>query len=199
MKKKNPICIAFLFMIFSLSSLTLFTIAQETRQLDTRTYWGHTFNMGNYDRYVWSFSSSASDILVLALTQHEYDAFYNHYLSDYSAILNRQDSREASGTWRPHSQDKWYILYINVGYVTTTLTIEDRVDRIYYFPMIPVIISLSIIIPVILLSIFLILHKKKQKRIDKTKPIQYCTKCGTQSNSTNEYCENCGSKIIPLK
>lgn len=63
--------------------------------------------MGEVDRYEWSFSTSPSiQILVLALDRSEYGAFYNYFLSDYTAILNKGADQVFSGegTWQPPYQ-----------------------------------------------------------------------------------------------
>jgi hypothetical protein len=154
--------------------------------------------MGDFDLYIWSFTSSSEDILVLALTQEEYDAFYNQYLSDYSAFLNKRDGRDDSGRWRPHRKSNWHILYINTGNGNTQLTINDRVQMNVYFPWIPIILGIGIPSLICIGATIYIYRRKKRGKINDTeKKERYCTKCGTQSNSINKFCEECGTLLIP--
>lgn len=126
-------------MLISLGCLfPLFTVAEgSTYNLDHHTYIPCIHEMGVADRYKWSFSTSPSiKILVLALDHSEYDAFYNQYFSEFTAILNRRVDQDFSGegTWQPPYQDTWYILYINTDLDDSTfITIEEGVELGYYF------------------------------------------------------------------
>ena len=183
-----------LILIFSICLFPLLTIAQEgTYNLEHRTYIYYTHEMGEVDRYEWSFSTSPSiQILVLALDHSEYDAFYNYFLSDYTAILNKEADQVFSGegTWQPPYQDMWYILYINIDSEdSTVITIEEGVEQGYYFWDIYglniIVGSLGGVIGTVVL-IAVVFHYKKKKGI------KYCTICG--SKMKGDFCSNCGTK-----
>jgi len=196
-KSKRGLVLYTSIILISLGCLfPLFTIAQEgTYNLKHRTYIYCTHDMGEVDRYEWSFSTSPSiQILVLALDRSEFDAFYNFFLSDYTAILNKGADQAFSGegTWQPPYQDTWYILYINTDFEdSTSITIEEGVEQGYYFwdiyGLIIIVGSLGGVIGSAVLIAVVFHYKKKQG-------IKYCTVCG--SKLKGDFCSNCGTKKI---
>jgi len=195
-KNKHGLVLYTSIILISLGCLfPLLTIAQEgTYNLDHWTYIDCTHNMGEVDRYEWSFSTSPSiRILVLALDRSEFDAFYNHFVSEYTAILNKEADQGFSGegTWQPPYQDTWYILYINIDYDegSTVITIEDSVEQGYYFweiyGLIIIVGSLVGAIGSAVLIAVVFHYKKKQG-------IKYCTICGNKLKG--DFCSNCGTK-----
>ena len=162
--------------------------------------------MGNFDCYVWEFTSSTEEILVLALTKRQYDAFYNIFLSEYTAILNKHSGFHDSGRWRPPSSNTWHFLYINRGYSTTSLTINDNVQINYYFPWIPLIVGLIIGVPLLAVAIYFTYKKVKQRKESLIRPPEPSTKLPmptpaiqsyqqSQQSTKFEFCPKCGTKV----
>ena len=204
MKKRN---VYFIGVLTFLSLIQLLLVnAEETISLPTYTYRDHYFKMGNFDCYVWEFSASTDDILVLALTQRQYDAFYNIFLSEYTAILNKHSGLQDSGRWRPPSSRTWHFLYINRGYSTTSLTISDNVQINYYFPWIPLILGLIIGVPLLAVAIYFTLKKVNQRKESLIRPPEPSTKLPmptpaiqsyqqSQQSTKFEFCPKCGTKV----
>ena len=99
--------------------------------LDPNTYVRIHGNYGRNDGHVWEFVSNASEILVLALDSEEYDEFFHHEVSEYTALLC-DGKLSGSGIWRPPSYDYWHIIYINIGSVQTFIVIEHSTEWKYY-------------------------------------------------------------------
>jgi ribosomal protein L32 len=177
--------------------------AEDTISLPTNTYRDHTFEMGSYDCYKWEFTSSSEEILLLALTHEQFDAFYNQYVSDYTAFLNKHSGFQDSGLWRPPHSSTWHFIYINTGDFSTQLTIIDSVIPNYYFPWIALIIGLSIGIPLLALTVYFAVKKiKKKKRVDNQpgkqyfKPSELSHSIPTNQQDTKlEFCPSCGTKV----
>lgn len=194
-KNKHGLVLYASIILISLGCLfPLLTVAEEeTYNLNARTYIYYTHEMGEVDSYEWSFSTSPSIvILVLALDSSEYDAFYNYFLSEYTAILNKGADQDSSGegTWQPPYQDTWYILYINTDFEdSTSITIEEGVQQGYYFweiyGLIIIVGSLGGVIGSAVLIAVVFHYKKKQG-------IKHCTICG--SKLKGDFCSKCGTK-----
>lgn len=119
--------------------------------------------MGDIDSYKWSFDSTASPIQVIALTQEEFDGFFNIYVSDFTATLESPTYR-GSGEWRPPYTDTWHILYYNVGSYYTQLTLTESVETGKYFQWELVIIGSILGVIVIITIIGLSIGHTKKKR-----------------------------------
>ena len=205
MKKKHVI-LSFL-LILSILMFIIPTKAQ-TYDLDPLTYIDRTHQMDHYDLYTWSFSSTASEIMVVALDQAEYDAFSTPYQS-FTAILNRYRLWNDGGDWRPPHSDTWHILYFNVGDSITSITINDEVSYNHFkekeeFPWIPVLIGVNIGAVAGIAGIVGFYLYKKKRRMEQIpmKKLKYCPEsvfcmnCGVElKNPNQQYCIHCGRKL----
>ncbi len=157
---KNYLIFIFLIIFSGLNYVYPVQALRGTYSLSPYTYIPDSNFMGNLDPYKWSFSSTSSAIMVIALTQQQYDAFYNLILSDYTAWLNKHSFFSDSGTWHPPSIDTWHILFINIGISTTSITINTSV----VFITIPLIVVGIIGLIIAIIAAITVKRKKNNKK-----------------------------------
>ena len=88
-------------------------------------------SMTTNDYLNWSFTSTLSEIMVMMLSNYEYNNYIDYDILSYTALLNDNDFSD-SGWWRPPQNDVWHLIFENVGDVTTHLVIVAEVDNNYF-------------------------------------------------------------------
>ena len=88
-------------------------------------------HMGRNDYLYWDFTSTLSDITVVALSNYEYSIFDHVYNSPYTTMLSEQQ-RSDSGWWRPPHSDIWHLIFENVGSYETYVVYNGIIDNDYF-------------------------------------------------------------------
>lgn len=182
---------------------------QGTYSLSPKTYIKDSHFMSSIDTYKWSFTSSISQIMVLGLSQSQYDKFYNQYFSEYTVRLNKYSSFTDSGSWHPPNIDTWHILYCNIGSTTTTITINSS-GIFITMPLIIVGILGIIIIVIGIIARKQHVKKKQAKQIQEVITLQESPETTPEKHEVNtittvskiptstKFCPECGSKLAKI-
>lgn len=175
------------------------------------------------DRFDWEFDGSNNyvGITVYAMTDAEFSKFQN-LLTFYAYTLSDGSYIRDSGTFKPRSDDTWYIVFLNSDSDMQTTYLTYDVDLVrgnnwfesFLGPIIVIIIIGSII------GIGAVMWKKSKEkkeggiinedRIDNkealksgTKPLtttkydlKYCTQCGNPQEKIAKFCEKCGTSFL---
>lgn len=185
-------------------------------------YGGYTYfyaEADEEDRFDWEFDGSNSyvGITVYAMTDAEFYKFQK-FLTFYVYTLSDGSYIRDSGTFKPRSDDTWYVVFLNDDSDMQTTYLTYDVDLVrgndwfesFLGPIIFIIIIGSVIGVVAELS-----KKSKKKgdekiikedRIDNKEALKsvtqsltttlynpkYCTQCGAPQEKRAKFCEKCG-------
>lgn len=166
----------------------------------------------------WSFSGSNSyvGIIVMAMDQYNFNKFDNGDLSAFVYILSDGDYISHHGTFRARSDDKWFIVFLNLDLVfeSTSLTYEAKFPSGNVGLIVGIVIGAIVILAIIGAGVEY-LNKKKRKATlstiyqpytpyqpteqqpyavteQKVRP-KVCPKC--RYSMEGSFCTNCGSKM----